>query len=222
LPQLFGIAALALLVYGIVLLVRRSSIGFTLVCYVAILAVWPFPVGRFVWAVLPWLALAWGAAVLDLWERVELRRLRPVVAVVVIAVVGGYAQLEVRGLLGRWWRAAPALVSASAGEMLPWLETLPPDAVLAADFEPLFWLQTRRLAVPFVTHGYRGHEVTAPAPAELRAYLERQGVTYVMISGYVSQSAPHLDALLGAYPGWLTLTKRWSAGRSVYRVTRDP
>lgn len=41
-----------------------------------------------------------------------------------------------------------------------------------------------------------------------------------MISGYVSQSAPQLDALLGAYPGWLTLVKRWRGGRAALWVNR--
>ena len=218
LTTLFGIAALLMLLYGIALLVRRSSIGFMLVGYLAILAIWPFPADRFIWAVLPWLALAWAAAAMALWQRVDLRRLRPAVVLVAAAVVAGYAQLEVRGLLGGWWRGAPALVSNGASEMLPALEALPPNAVLAADFEPLFWLHTGRLSVPFYTHGYRGRDGAILAPARQRAYLERQGATYVMISGYGSESARELDALLGAYPGWLTIVKRWRGGRVLFQV----
>src|SRR5437773_2649954 len=75
----------------------------------------------------------------------------------------------------------------------------------AADFEPLIWLNTGRLSVPFYIYGYRGREVTAPTRAEQRAYLERQGASYVMISGYVSQSVPELNALVRSYPGWLTM-----------------
>src|SRR3989475_8642246 len=82
--------------------------------------------------------------------------------------------------------------------MLPWLRTLPSDAVVAADFEPLFWLHTGRTCVPLYVHGYHGREVTLPTAAEQRAYLERQGVTHIVIAGYVSESAPELDALLGA------------------------
>src|SRR5438552_2190723 len=136
----FAVAALAILVYGLALTVRRSSVGLTLLCYLAILAVWPFPVDRFVWAVLPWLGLAWFAAVLPLWQGSTLQRVRVPVALVAGAVAFGYVQLEARGLATRSWRAAPAYVSASAGEMLPWFATLPADAVIAADFEPLIWL----------------------------------------------------------------------------------
>jgi hypothetical protein len=218
--SVFGAASLLILLYGLGLMVRRSSIGFTLLFYLAILAIWPFPVDRFVWAVLPWLGLAWGGAALRLWRRPDLRPLRLPVALVAGALVVGYGQFEARGLLGRWWKAAPSLVSASAGEMLPWFESLPANAVIAADFEPLFWLHTGRLSVPFYTHGYRGRQMP-PTPAEQRAYLERQGVTHVMISGYVSQSAPHLDALLGAYPGWLTMVKAWRGGRAAFRVNHE-
>src|SRR5438067_2051184 len=216
----FAVAALAILVYGLALMVRRSSVGLTLLCYLAILAVWPFPVDRFVWAVLPWLGLAWFAAVLRLWQASTLQRVRVPVALVAGAVAFGYVQLEARGLATRSWRAAPAYVSASAGEMLPWFATLPADAVIAADFEPLIWLNTGRLSVPFYIYGYRGREVTAPTPAEQRAYLERQGASYVMISGYVSQSVPELNALVRSYPGWLTMVKQWSGGRTVFRVNR--
>ena len=133
----------------------------------------------------------------------------------------GYCQLEGRGLVTGSWSAAPAWVSLSASEMLPWLRSLPPDAVIAADFEPLFWLQTGRPSVPFYIYGYRGRQVVGPTPAEQRAYLERQGVTHVLISGYTSQSAPQLDALLGAYRGWLTPLKAWSGGRAVFGVNRE-
>lgn len=214
----FAAAALATLLCGLFLLCRRSSIGFTLLGYLAILAVWPFPVDRFVWVVLPWLGLAWGAGLVRLLEPPRPLALRIAAAVVAGAVIIGYSQLEIRSLLGGWWRAGPQWVSISASEMLPWFRALPEDAVIAADFEPLFWINTGRTSVPFYVYGYDGRHVTSPTPAEHRAYLERQGVTHVMVSGAVSQSAPELNALLAAYPGWLTEVQRWSGGRVAYRV----
>src|SRR6266516_3920813 len=80
LQGLFGAAELVILAYGLVLLSRRSSIGFTLLCYIAILAAWPFPADRFIWVVLPWLALAWGAGLVRLWHAGRLRVLRVPVA----------------------------------------------------------------------------------------------------------------------------------------------
>ena len=214
----FGIAALAVLLYGLVVILRRSSIGFTLFGYLAILIVWPFPADRFVWAMLPWLCVTWVAGALRLWHEPLARPLRVPLALVSAVVVIGYARLELHGLVTRSWKAVPSFISLSATEMLPWLQMLPADAVLAADFEPLFWLHTGRASVPFYIYGYRGRTVIGPAPAVQRAYLERQGATYVMITGSHSLSALQLQALLAAYPGWLTLVKEWSGGRAVYRV----
>jgi hypothetical protein len=214
----FGVAGLAILLCGLFVMVRRSSIGFTLLGYLAVLIVWPFPADRFIWAILPWLTLTWAAGALRVWDGPMLRPLRVPLAVVTAAVVIGYGQLEIRGLATRSWRATPFRISISATEMLPWLQTLPPNAVIAADFEPLFWLHTGRTSVPFYIYGYRGREVTAPTPAAQRAYLERQGVTYVTITGSSSLSAPQLKALVAAYPGWLTPIKEWRGGRVVFQV----
>ena len=208
--------------YGLVLLSRRSSIGFTLLCYIAILAAWPFPADRFIWVVLPWLALAWGAGLVRLWHAGRLRVLRVPVALAAAAVAIGYAQVEGIGLATRSWSAAPARVATIAEEVLPWVATLPPDAVIAADLEPLIGLNTGRTSVPFYIYAYRGSQVISPGPAEQRAYLERQGVTHIVTSGYVSRSAPQLDALLGAYPGWLTVVKGWRDGRAAFRINRGP
>jgi len=211
----FGATALTVLLYGLVLLARRSSIGFTLLGYFAILAVWPFPSDRFIWVVLPWLGLAWAAAARDLARR---QTLRLAVALVAAAIVVGYGQLEVRGLGGRLWSVASGTTSATAARMLPGLATLPPNAVIAADAEALVWLYTGRTTVPFYVYSYRGRHIVYPPPAEQRAYLERQGVTHIMIGGYGGTSAAELDALLGAYPGWITMAQGWPGGGAVFRV----
>src|SRR5207249_3384284 len=57
---LAALPALGVAVFGLATLCRRSSIGFALAGYLAILAVWPFAPDRFLWAVLPWLGLAWA------------------------------------------------------------------------------------------------------------------------------------------------------------------
>lgn len=214
---LFGAAALVVGIVGLARLLRRSAIGFTLIFYLAILAVWPFSADRFLWAVLPWLALTWAAGVVALWSR---RRLRVPLVVLVLVVGFGYAQLEVRGFAGRWWGTMAHRISANFTGLLPWVATLPPSAVLATDDEALVWLYARRTTVPFYVYGYRGRELTQPTPAEHRAYLERQGVTHILLPGPGSGSDVELDALLGAYPGWLTLVHGWSHGRVVFAVNR--
>src|SRR5439155_1607055 len=150
-PIYYVCAAAAALVggYGVYLLLRRSSIGWTLVFYLLILAVWPFPSDRFLWGVLPWLGLAWTASAAALWPVVWQRfRLRLAVLVLAAVMVAGYGVIEVRGFAGRWWGTAAHQISANFAELLPWLDTLPPRAVLAIDDEALVWLYTGRASVP--------------------------------------------------------------------------
>ena len=72
---ILAIAALAIGLYGLWVVSRRSSIGLVLVFYVLILAIWPYPPDRFLWAVLPWLALVWCAGAFEVasrWPRLRL------------------------------------------------------------------------------------------------------------------------------------------------------
>jgi hypothetical protein len=212
-----GAAALAIGGYGLLLLLRRSAIGFTLVGYFAILALWPFPSDRFLWGVLPWLVLCWTAGAVALLRS---PRLRSAVIVVVAIVLVGYAQYETRGVMGRWWALERERISQNFAELLPGIAALPDSAVVATDDEALVWLYTRRTAVPFYLYGYRHGVETEPTAAEHRRYLERQGVTRVLFSGFGSGSDRELDALLGTYPGWLTIERAWPGGRALFKVNR--
>ena len=123
-------------------------------------------------------------------------------------------------MIAGWWRGDGPAISANFSELLPWLRTLPPDAVLATDDEALVWLYTGRAAVPFYLYGYRGRQEVEPVPAAQRAYLERQGVTHVVLASAASGSAHQLRALIGAFPGWLTPVHAWPGARWVYAVNR--
>jgi hypothetical protein len=215
---LLGAIALAIGLYGLARILPRSPIGFTLIFYFAILVLWPFPPDRFLWAVLPWLVLVWAAGALSLLDRPALRL--PVL-VVAATMVAGYGWREARGLVGRWWGLTASQISDNFRELLPWLQTLPAGSVLATDDEALVWLYTQRPAVPFYIYGYHGSTETHPSPVAHRAYLERQGVTHVLLAGFGGGSAQELDTLLGAYPGWLTITRRWPGGRAIFTVNRD-
>ena len=212
-----GGAALGILIYGLALLVRRSSVGATLVFYLAILAVWPYPPDRFLWVVLPWLAVAWAAGAAALWAR---PRFRIPVAVVAAGVGIGYGMYEVRGFAGRWWEGAARAVSVNFEELLPAIATLPDEAVVAVDNEALVWLYTRRRTVPLYLYSYRGTELVEPPPAEHRAYLERQGTTHIVLASSTSPSGRELRALIGAYPDWLAPIHGWPGGRWIFAVRR--
>ena len=216
---LFAAAAVVVGGYGGYLLSRRSSVGWTLVFYFLTLLVWPFPSDRFLWGVLPWLALAWAAGAAALWRHGRLR----LPLLVLATVMGiGYGEIEVRGFAGRWWGSTAHRISANFAELLPWLATLPPQTILAIDDEALVWLYTGRTSAPLYVYGYHGRTETRPTPAEHRAYLERQGVTHVVLTGFGSGSDVELRALLGAYPRWLTAVHAWPGGRAAFQARREP
>ncbi len=214
----FGIAALLVGLYGWWVIWRRSAIGFTLIGYFAILAVWPFDPDRFEWAVLPWIALIWTAGALRLYQRG--RRWHIPVGLVGAAIVVGYVIQESTGLAHRGWRNAYVQANGAFHEMLPTLATLPANAVLASDGEALVWLYTRHTSVPFYVYGYHDGQWVQPTPAAQRAYLERMGVTHVLLTGFGGGSDQELNALLGAYPGWLTAVHVWPGGKALFQVQR--
>ena len=223
--HLAATATLAVGLYGLAVLVRRSAIGYTLVFYLLMLAVWPYPPDRFLWAVLPWLALAWAIGALALWRRSALlgknaALVRAPVAFVALLLTVGFVRYEILGAAGRWWGTQAQAISANFSELLPMIRDLPPASVVAVDDEALVWLYSGRQAVPLYIERYRGRETVRPTPAEHRAYLERMGITHVVLASAGSPSAGELRALLEAYPDWLTAVYRWSGGRWLFAVNR--
>jgi hypothetical protein len=210
-----GAAALLVGAIGLAVLARRSSAGFMLAAYVAILAAWPYPPDRFLWAILPWLALAWAAGAAALWDR---RPTRAAAATVTAVLVVGYAQYQVRGLMGRWWEVAARDISSNFSELLPAVRELPREAIVATDDEALVWLYTGRRAVPFHLFAHRDGAVVSPDQASHRAYLERQGVTHVLLASPSGESAVVLRKLMQAYPAWLVPARRWEGGRWLFAV----
>jgi hypothetical protein len=216
--SILAIVALAIGLYGLWVVSRRSSIGLVLVFYVLILAIWPYPPDRFLWAVLPWLALVWCAGAFELASRWP--RLPIPLATFALVAAGGYAYFEYRGVKARGWDSQARAISANFAELLPVVQNLPDSAVLATDDESLVWLYSRRLSVPFYLESYRGAELIRPTPAEHRAYLERMGVTHVLLASATSPSAIELRGLIGAYPSLFTAIYRWPDGRWLFAVNR--
>lgn len=204
--------------YGLAVVSRRSAIGWSLTFYLLILAVWPYPPDRFIWVVLPWLGLTWAAGGVEIWRRWP--RARVPLAFLAALVTAGFLHYEARGFAGRWWHTQARAISANFAELLPVVARLPPTAVVATDDDPLVWLYTRRLSVPFYIERYNGGELVPHTVAEHRAYLERMGVTHVLLASASSPSARELRGLMGAYPTWFTGVYRWSGGRWLFVVNR--
>lgn len=215
-----GIPALVVGGVGLCALARRSSAGWMLLAYLGILVFWPYPPDRFLWAVLPWLGLAFAAGVTACWAT--RRRVLQVPAVILAALLAfGYARYEARGISHRWWDLTARRISENMAELLPAIDSLPATSVVASDNEPLVWLYTRRRAVPFYLFAYSGRQLLQPLPAFQMAYLQRMGVTHVLLSGPGTGSATQLERLLGAYPNAFTVARLWPDGRTLYELRRD-
>ena len=217
--ELVSLLALGIGLFGLALFTRRSAIGFVLIFYLIILAIWPHPPDRFLWAVLPWLVLAWAIGAFELARRWP--RLRIPVAALVSLVVGGYLYYEVRGFSGRWWDTQARAISANFAELLPIVETLPDSAVVASGDEALVWLYARKRAVPLYLESFRGSEIVRPTAEAHRAYLDRMGVTHILLASSSSPSAIELRTLIGAYPRMLAALYRWPDGRWLFVVNRE-
>ena len=216
--EIVSMLALGIGLFGLALFTRRSAIGFVLIFYLIILAVWPHPPDRFLWAVLPWLVVAWAIGAFELARRWP--RLRVPVAALACLVVGGYVFYEARGFHGRWWDTQARAISSNFAELLPIVETLPDSAVVATDDEALVWLYARKRAVPLYLESFRGAEIVRPTAEEHRAYLDRMGVTHILLASSSSPSAIELRTLIGAYPRMLAALYRWPDGRWLFVVNR--
>ena len=163
--------------------------------------------------------LAWALGVIELVRRWP--RLRVAAAAFGCLVVGGYLYYEARGFSGRWWDTQARAISANFAELLPIVETLPDSAVVATDDEALVWLYTRKRAVPLYLESFRGSEIVRPTAEEHRAYLDRMGVTHILLASSSSPSAIELRTLIGAYPKILAALYRWPDGRWLFVVNRE-
>ena len=224
-----GVPALALVVAGFVPMLRRApALGWTLLGYCVIVATWPYGPDRFVWAIWPFLAVAFfaGAEQIVAGARaaapMAARAGRWCVAATVLAVVVGYGYYQVRGYVRGDATRVQRGISATMTELLPWVRQFtPPDAVVAGEDEAMLWLYTGRRAVPSYVWRYRGRGDESLGPDSLRAWFDRAGVTHVLLSGPGSDAAPTLSQVLGRFPGYLRAVRVWSVAAMAFVVMHD-
>jgi hypothetical protein len=182
-----GIAIVALVIFllaGTKRYARNApvTVGF-LACYMLVVMLWPFEPNRFLLAVWPlWLpfvcygVLACWQAVLPggrRFPRAMLVPWRAAVAIVVLAIAGGYTWYNVTGYSRKWWAAVQRNAGERARPTVEWVARhTSPDDVVATDDDLIVYLYTGRRAVP--TSTFTAAERVRPlTPAEdLRAVDE--------------------------------------------------
>ncbi len=229
-PALWKVAAvwtMLVLAFGIVALARRApATGWTLAAYLTLVAVWPYGPDRFLWAVVPWLALAFAAALAALYrqgreERTWRGLLRPLALVSGVLVVTGFTVGGVRGYARGSATAAQRGISETFGVVLPWVrQATHPDDVIAGEDEALLWLYTGRRAVPSSLWRARGRTAEYLGPESLKVYFDRMGVSHVILTGPGSDAARTLDAMLARFPGYLNPEQVWPGPMMAFRVAR--
>ena len=212
---------------GVVVLARRApATGWTLAGYLALVALWPYGPDRFLWAVVPWLALAFAAALGWMHQQGADQRswrglLRPLALVTGVLVVTGFTLNGARGYLLGSATAAQRGISETFRVVLPWVrEATHPNDVIAGEDEALLWLYTGRRAVPSSLWRARGRSAEYLGPDSLKAYFDRMGVQHVILTGPGSDAARTLDAMLARFPGYLNPEQVWPGPMMAFRVAR--
>ena len=227
---MLGLLALGVLLAGFGALTRlMPSAGWMLWCYAAVVAVWPYAPDRFVWGVLPWLAIAFAAGAYALWTRVSsgsssrapALALRTGTACAVLAVAVGFSISQVRGFRQGAATSTQVGITATLNEILPWIrEATDSSAVIAGEDEALLWLYTGRRAVPSFVWRVTGRSGVTFGADSLHAWLERSAATHLVLTGPGSEAAPTIDQLLSRRPGYLELVRMWPGQLMAFRIHR--
>ncbi len=223
-----GVPALFVLAAGFVpLLLGAPALGWSLLGYLAVIAVWPVRPDRFLWAVWPLLAVVFALGVGRVWRWVSalapaLARLgRWCVAAAAAVVVVGFGFYQVRGFRRGDATSLQDGMSATFAAVLPWVrQSTPPSAVIAGDDEALWWLYTGRLAVPCYLWRYDGRAEVSLGADSLRAWLLRSGATDVVLTGSAPVAAGTVNRLLGEDPGFLRVVRIWPGAAVALAVAR--
>lgn len=223
-----GLNALVILFAGFAALTKLvPSVGGMLWCYLAIIAVWPYAPDRFLWGVLPWLAVAFVAGVKLLvdggrWTVTNARpstvyRLPAIIAAA--TVVTGFSISQVRGFRIGAPTSMQVGISGTMNEILPWIRSATDSSsVIAGEDEALIWLYTGRRAVPSFLWRVKGRASESFGPDSLHAWLGRTGATHMILTGPGSEAAPTIDELLAKRPGYLELVRVWPGRLFAFRI----
>ena len=194
-----AVAVLGTVMGGGALVARRvPALTATLCLYLVIVALWPFTPDRFVWIILPWLALLLAEGLSWAWRRS--RTWRAVAVVLLLALTVGYVRVQAISLGSRGFAASALGISAPFTVLTRSIEAeLPADAVVASADEALVFLYTGRRAVPSFLFRWAGRE-HEPLPLDRTVdYFCDSGVTHIALTGR-GEDAAGVVASLRARP----------------------
>lgn len=203
---------------GVTVAPRVPAFVTSLGLYLLMVTIWPFRPDRFVWIVVPWMALLGAAGALAAWRRGRLWRM----AVIVLAAAAafGYPRREFVSLKGRRFAATAEGISRPFRVLVPAIMAeLPANAVVAGEDEALLYLYTGRLAVPsYLFRSVGGSAVAFPADSAV-SFFCKMGVSNLALSGAGAAAGPLVDQLLQRDDSTLVPSFMFTNGPSMFRFT---
>ncbi|MCH7683916.1 MAG: hypothetical protein IIB35_09440 [Gemmatimonadetes bacterium] len=212
---LAGLLAAAVVWGAVVVAPRVPVFVTTLGLYLAIVTVWPFAPDRFVWIVLPWLAMLAVVGSMAAWRKGSWTRW-PVV-LLALAVLVGYPRREAVSLWHRQFAATAEGITAPFSVLVPAIiAELEPSAVVASEDEALVYLYTGRHSVPSYLFRWSGRSTTPLSRDSTVQFYCDAGVTHLALSGPAAPAAPLVDELAQGSDSTLSLLFRVANGPALY------
>ena len=212
---LAGLLAAAVVWGAVVVAPRVPVFVTTLGLYLAIVTVWPFAPDRFVWIVLPWLAMLAVVGSMAAWRKGSWTRW-PVV-LLALAVLVGYPRREAVSLWHRQFAATAEGITAPFSVLVPAIiAELEPSAVVASEDEALVYLYTGRHSVPSYLFRWSGRSTTPLSRDSTVQFYCDAGVTHLALSGQRAPAAPLVDELAQGPDSTLSLLFRVANGPALY------
>lgn len=208
---------LALLTWGGVVAARSTpALVVSLLLYIVLVSLWPYPPHRFTWLVVPWAAVLLANGCIDAWRRGQAARVA--VGVAVLAFGAGFGPRQAISLAERRFAATALgisqpfrLLTAAIGN-----ET-PVDAVVAGEDEALVFLHASRSAVPSHLFRWSGRSTADLPYREAVQFFCDARVSYVAVTGPGAPSAPFVSELAARSDSALAPFFRVTDGPVLYR-----
>ena len=192
-PMALLLAAMA--VWGAVRIAPRApALVASTAFYVTIVSLWPFVPDRFMWIMMPLLALFVAEATSAAWHRGLPGRV--VVGILGLVLATGYLRREVVSLGGRYFARTAEDASTPIRILAPAIAAgTPENAVIASEAEAGIYLYSGRHAVPSTLFRWNGREtLDLPVDTVVQYYCDA-GVTYIALPGPTGGAAPVVDRL---------------------------
>lgn len=179
--------------------------------YVALVLVWPIEPDRFVWGVLPLVALLGAAGAAEIVRRLHARRLAVILVLLVVALpAGACTRWTVAGYRHRGWIVPQEIAERNAAPLVRWGRTLPADQAVLTGNDPLFAMATGRRAAPALPPDLgeaRGQPRSTPAE-RLEQSACALGAGWIAIGDSADQVGAALRQLLASRASRLHVMER--------------